>query len=53
MADLLFIAMMIAFFGLAVLLVRACDWIIGVDDEAIVGSPDDATEVDDAEVVAA
>jgi hypothetical protein len=53
MADLLFIVMMIAFFGLAVLLVRACDWIIGVDDEAVMASADDTTDVDDAEVVAA
>jgi len=38
MADLLFIGMMIAFFGLAVLLVRACDRIIGVDESVVVGT---------------
>ncbi len=53
MADLLFIVMMVAFFGLAVLLVRACDWIIGVDDEVVVGSTDDTTDAGDAEAVAA
>lgn len=31
MADLLFIAVTIAFFGLALVLVRACDRIIGPD----------------------
>ena len=34
MADLVFIVIIVAFFGLAVLLVRACDRIIGVDNEA-------------------
>jgi hypothetical protein len=53
MADLLFIAMMVAFFGLAVLLVRACDWIIGVDDEVIVGSTDETADTSDAGAVAA
>jgi hypothetical protein len=54
MADLLFIAMMLAFFGLAVLLVRACDWIIGVEDDVIVGADTtDATDAPDAETVAA
>lgn len=31
MGDLLFVAMIVAFFGLAYLLVRACDAIIGPD----------------------
>jgi hypothetical protein len=31
MTDLLFLALMVAFFGLAVLLVRVCDRIIGED----------------------
>lgn len=33
MADLLFIAVTIAFFGLALVLVRACDRIIGPDPD--------------------
>ena len=32
MADLLFVAVTIAFFGLCVLLVKACDRIIGPDE---------------------
>jgi hypothetical protein len=35
MADVLFIAMMCAFFALAVLLVRVCDRIIGDDPDGI------------------
>jgi len=31
MADLIFVAVILAFFGLAVLLVQACDRIIGPD----------------------
>jgi len=31
MADLIFVALVLAFFGLAVLLVQACDHIIGPD----------------------
>jgi hypothetical protein len=27
-ADLLFVAVVVGFFGVAVLLVRACDWIL-------------------------
>ena len=38
MADLLFIAMMVAFFGLAVVLIRVCDRIIGADEDVVVGS---------------
>jgi len=33
MADLLFIAVTVAFFGLALVLVRACDRIIGPDTD--------------------
>jgi hypothetical protein len=47
MADLLFIAMMIAFFALAVGLVRVCDRIIGVDEDVVVGSVDDTPESED------
>ena len=50
MADLLFVAMMFAFFGLAVLLVKACDWIIGVDDEVVVSTAD---EIDEPQELAA
>jgi len=32
MADLLFVAVIVAFFALCLLLVRACDRIIGPDD---------------------
>jgi hypothetical protein len=48
MADLLFIALMIVFFALAVLLVRACDLIIGPDEDVIIGtveSTDDGVEI--------
>jgi hypothetical protein len=48
MADLLFIALMIVFFALAVLLVRVCDRIIGADEGVIIGTveyADDEVEV--------
>jgi hypothetical protein len=48
MADLLFIGLMIGFFALAVLLVRACDLIIGADDEVVVGTIEPADEVEAA-----
>ena len=35
MADFIFIVVLIAFFGLAAALVKACDWIIGPDDVAL------------------
>ncbi len=34
MADVLYLAVIIGFFGLMVLLVKACDHIIGPDDPA-------------------
>ena len=37
MADALFVAILIAFFGLAAAFVRACDRIIGVDLERVDG----------------
>ena len=37
MADILFVAILIAFFALAALFVRACDRIIGVELESITG----------------
>jgi len=53
MADLLFIGMMIAFFGLAVLLVRACDRIIGVDESVVVGTVEYTDDPERPEEVAA
>jgi len=56
MADVLFVAIVVGFFGLMVLLVRACDAIIGPDaldldvDDAD-GPPSEAAEAR-AEVVA-
>jgi hypothetical protein len=35
MADLIYVVVIVAFFGLAVLLVRACEHIIGPDDLAM------------------
>jgi hypothetical protein len=35
MQDLIYIALILAFFGLAALFVKGCDLIIGPDDEAI------------------
>jgi hypothetical protein len=50
MADLLFIGMMVAFFGLAVVLVRLCDRIVGADEHVVIGAVDD---IDEAEGMAA
>jgi hypothetical protein len=50
MADVLFIVMMVVFFGLAVLLVRLCDRIIGADEDVVVGAVE---YTDDGEQVAA
>ncbi len=44
MADLLFIVIIVGFFGLAVLLVTACDRIIGPDPELV--EPPDADELE-------
>ena len=45
MADLIFVALVVAFFGLAVLLVQACDRIIGPDPApAGTAAADDADE---------
>jgi hypothetical protein len=35
MGDFIFIMVMIGFFALAALFVKACDWIIGPDDVAL------------------
>jgi hypothetical protein len=54
MADLIYVAMLIAFFGVAALFVVACDKIIGPDDEALregltgVPSPEPQVEVEEA-----
>jgi len=34
MADLVFVSVLVAFFALAVLLVRACERVIGSDEQA-------------------
>ena len=47
MADVLFVAIIVAFFGVAVLLVRACDAIIGPDPAPV----SDADEPDRPEPV--
>jgi hypothetical protein len=49
-ADLLFIGMMIVFFGLAVVFVRLCDRIVGADEGVVIGTVEYA---DDGEEVAA
>ncbi len=37
MADIVFLAVLVAFFAIAVLFVAACDRIIGSDEEAFAG----------------
>jgi hypothetical protein len=49
MSDIVFLAILAAFFGLAVLFVRACDWLIG-PAEAL---PDSDADAADAEELAA
>jgi len=44
MADLLFVFLIVGFFGIAVLLVAACDRIIGPDPELV--APPDAEELE-------
>jgi len=39
MADVAFVAVMVAFFAVVVLFVRACDRIIGADEETYAGPP--------------
>lgn len=50
MADVAFIAIIFAFFALAALFVRACDRMIGSEEEAFADAPQDAA---DAEQLAA
>ncbi len=42
MADLVFVAIIVAFFALAALFVKGCDLIIGSDDEAFAGASAEA-----------
>ena len=44
MADLIYVAVLVAFFALAALFVRACDHIIGADDTAATGSREPASD---------
>jgi len=53
MADVLFVLMVVAFFGLMVLLVRFCDQIIGPDEiatapESVAGATEPDAETDPA-----
>jgi len=50
MADLLFLALMGAFFAVAVVLIRICDRIIGTDEDVVIGAGDDMGDA--AEVAA-
>jgi len=47
MADLLFLALMGAFFAVAVVLVRICDRIIGTDEDVVIGTGDYTGEAAD------
>ena len=51
MADVLFLAIMVALLGVSVLFIRVCDHIIGADDDVVIGVVTD--EQDDSEVLAA
>ena len=51
MADVLFLAIMVALLGVSVLFIRVCDRIIGTDDDVVIGVETD--EQDDSEVLAA
>jgi hypothetical protein len=44
MVDVLMLAILVAFFAIAVLFVRACDKIIGPDVEAAPAEPGDAEQ---------
>ena len=52
MADLLFVAIMVALLGVSVVFIHACDRIIGADDDVVIGvRSDDHSE--DSDVLAA
>ena len=38
MADLIFVAVIVAFFAIAALFVAACDRIVGVDESGVTGT---------------
>ena len=42
MEDVIYVAIIVVFFGLSVLLVRFCDWLIGAPDV-------ESTEIEDTE----
>ncbi len=42
MADVIFVAVIVAFFAIAALFVAACDRIIGVDDSGVTGTRETA-----------
>ena len=44
MSDVLFLAIMVAFFGICLLLVRVCDRLIGAGDITVVEADDPAEE---------
>jgi hypothetical protein len=44
MVDVLLLAMLVAFFVIAVLFVRGCEWIIGPDVEATRAEPVETSE---------
>jgi hypothetical protein len=44
--DVTFVVILIAFFALSVLFVRACDWLIGSDEAALGELADHATEAE-------
>ena len=52
MADVLFVALILAFFGLAALLVRACDRMIGPDVVPVADDGTPAAPVEPTEQVA-
>jgi hypothetical protein len=43
-ADLIYVAVLVAFFAMAALFVRACDHIIGADNSAATGSREAAAD---------
>lgn len=52
MADVTFVAIIIVFFSLAALFVRACDHMIGTDEEAFAGAEESAKPADQEPIAA-
>jgi hypothetical protein len=50
MLDLFYVLVVVVFFALMVLLVHACDRIVGPDDEALGGQPQEVSAADETEV---